>query len=327
MVHITHKHWLKSLSSLFISIFLLTTAVFFIARLAPGDPLTAYYGDRVERLSTVERERAETKLGLNSPLYTQYYYWLKNVSHGDFGLSYKYKLPVSQVISERAINTILLGGGSFTILFLSSLSLGILLAYHQESFADKFCRQLGTIFSCIPEFWLALVLIFIFSVKLHLLPSSGAFSLGQAIDILDRLKHLLLPLSVIVIGHLWYYAYLVRNRLASELNESYVLMARAKGLNKWQTLRHHLLRNILPPYLSLMAASIPHILGGTYIVELVFAYPGIGTLAYESARYHDYNLLMLICILSGSLVIIANMLVSFINSQLDPRLNHFHQVT
>lgn len=119
--------------------------------------------------------------------------------------------------------------------------------------------------------------------------------------------HLILPLTVVVLGHLWYYAYMIRNRILEEVRADYVLLARAKGLTKWGVLFRHCLRNVMPSYLSLMAISVPHILGGTYIVEMVFSYPGLGTLTYESARYHDYNLLMLLCMLTGIVVILCNL--------------------
>jgi len=160
----------------------------------------------------------------------------------------------------------------------------------------------------------------IFSVTLRLLPSGGAYSVGNADDVFDRIVHLILPLTVVVGGHLWYYAYMVRNKLLEEVRAEYVLLAKSKGLSKKKIMFKHCLRNIIPSYLSLMAISVPHILGGTYIVETVFSYPGIGTLSYESARYRDYNLLMLLCIFSGAIVILSNLAAQVINERIDPRM-------
>ena len=173
---------------------------------------------------------------------------------------------------------------------------------------------------CIPEFWLSLVLILIFAVWLRWLPSSGAYSIGKSGDLSDRAVHLILPLAVVVINHLWYYAYMIRNRILEEVRADYVLLARAKGLGKGSVLFRHCLRNAIPSYLSIMAISLPHVLGGTYIVETVFSYPGIGTLSYESARYQDYNLLMLLCLLTGVVVILCNMAAQAINERIDPRM-------
>ena len=174
--------------------------------------------------------------------------------------------------------------------------------------------------SCIPEFWLSLMLILLFSVTLRWLPSSGAYSVGHADDVGDRIVHLILPMSVVVLSHLWYYAYLVRNRLVEELRADYVLLARSEGMGRAHIVLRQCLRNVLPSYLSLMAISVPHVMGGTYIVEAVFSYPGLGTLSYESARYKDYNLLMVLCLLSGAVVIACSLLAQAMNARLDPRL-------
>ena len=163
-------------------------------------------------------------------------------------------------------------------------------------------------------------MILIFSVNLGILPSSGAYSVGKSADFGDRLVHLILPLTVVVLSHLWYYAYLIRNRLAEEIRSDYVLLAKSKGQSRGKILLGHCLRNVLPAYLSIMAISVPHIMGGTYIVEAVFSYPGLGTLSYESARYQDYNLLMVLCILSGAVVILCSLAAKALNATLDPRL-------
>ncbi len=199
------------------SVFLLSVVVFYVARLAPGDPLVSYYGDRTEKMSPAEREWAMEKLGLNEPIYVQYVKWLENAVHGNFGISFKYKQDVIKVISQRMTNTLLLGGIGFLIIFAGSLLLGIFCAWNEEKWIDKILCRLGTISSCIPEFWISLVLILIFSVTLRILPSSGAYSTGKAADIPDRILHLILPLTVVSLEHLWYYAYMVRNKIQEEV--------------------------------------------------------------------------------------------------------------
>ena len=302
------------------SVFLLSVVVFYVARLAPGDPLVSYYGDRTEKMSPAEREWAMEKLGLNEPIYVQYVKWLENAVHGNFGISFKYKQDVIKVISQRMTNTLLLGGIGFLIIFAGSLLLGIFCAWNEEKWIDKILCRLGTISSCIPEFWMSLMLILIFAVSLRVLPSSGAYDVGKADDLGSRITHLILPLTVVVLGHLWYYAYMVRNKMLEEMRMDYVLLAKSKGLGRKKILYRHCLRNVLPSYLSIMAISVPHVLGGTYIVESVFSYPGLGTLSYESARYKDYNLLMVLCILSGALVIACNLLAQALSEKIDPRM-------
>ena len=303
-----------------LSVFLLSLAVFYVSRLAPGDPLVSYYGDRVEKMSPQERAWAEDRLGLNAPIHVQYARWLRDAFQGDFGISYKYKMDVVEVISGRIGNTLLLGGTGFLLIFVLSLLLGVLCAWYEDRPLDRIVCKIGTAVSCIPEFWLALVFILLFAVSLGWLPSSGAYSVGKSGDWGDRLLHLILPLSIVVINHLWYYAYMVRNRILEEVRADYVLLAKSKGLTKKRIMFRHCLRSAIPSYLSIMAVSVPHVLGGTYIVEAVFSYPGLGTLSYESARYKDYNLLMLLCILSGVLVILCSMAAQIINERIDPRV-------
>lgn len=310
----------KKMLVFLVSVFLLSAAVFYISRLAPGDPLASYYGDRVEKMTPEERAWAEAKLGLDQPVTVQYIRWLENALHGDFGISYKYKMDVVEVIRGRIGNTLLLGGAGFALIFVFALLLGVLCAWHEDRWLDRVLCKAGTAASCIPEFWLSLVFILVFSAALRWLPSSGAYSVGKSGDIGDRVRHLILPLAVVVAGHLWYYAYLVRNRILEEVRADYVLLAKAKGLTKGKIMFRHCLRNTLPAYLSLMAISVPHILGGTYVVEAVFSYPGLGTLSYESARYKDYNLLMLLCMMSGVVVILCSMAAQTVNERIDPRM-------
>ena len=310
----------KKILLFFLSVFLLSAVVFYISRLAPGDPLVSYYGNRVEKMSPAERAWAEERLGLNAPISVQYARWLAGALQGDFGISYKYKMDVVEVIAGRVGNTLLLGGLGFVLIFVGALLLGVLCAWCEDRPLDRVLCKAGAVTSCIPEFWLSLVLILIFSVSLRWLPSSGAYSIGNSGSIPDRIVHLILPLSVVVLSHLWYYAYLIRNRILEEMRADYVLLAKSKGLGRRGVLFRHCLRNAVPAYLSLMAVSVPHVLGGTYIVEAVFSYPGLGTLSYESARYKDYNLLMLLCILSGILVILCSIAAQIINERIDPRM-------
>ncbi len=315
----TYMTIISELIRFMLSVFLLSVLVFTMSRLAPGDPLYAYYGDRVEKMSLEEQEAARERLGLDASIPVQYMRWLKGAVRSDFGISYKYKRDVKEVIAERIGNTLLLGGLGFVIIFILALLLGLFCAWREEKPADRIVCGIGTVTSCIPEFWLSLLLILVFSVWLGWLPSAGAYTVGMDKNLADRGRHLILPLTVVVLGHLWYYAYLVRNRLLEETRADYVLLARMKGLSGKQVLYRHCLPNALPSYLSMMAIALPHILGGAYVVETVFSYPGIGTLAYESARYQDYNLLMVVSLMTGALVIFGNMLVRLLNGRIDPR--------
>ena len=303
-----------------VSVFALSIGVFYLSRLAPGDPLMSYYGEGVEKMSPAEKEEAREKLGLKDPIHVQYVRWLENAGKGDFGISYKYKQDVLEVIDQRIGNTLALGGIGFALTFLGALGLGVLCAWQEDKWLDRMLCKGGTLLSCIPEFWLSLVLILAFSVLTHVLPSSGAYDVGHKGDFLNRVRHLILPMTVLILQHLWYYAYMIRNKLLEETRADYVLLGKSKGLSKKKILLGHCLRNVMPSYISLMAISVPHVLGGTYIVEAVFSYPGLGSLSYESARYHDYNMLMVLCVMTGAFVIFCNLLGQILNEHIDPRI-------
>lgn len=314
------KIFLKKTAILVISIFVLSVVVFYVSRMTPVDPLMSYYGDRVEKMTESEKLIARERLGLEKPIYLQYVSWIKGAVKGDFGISYKYKQPVLSVVSKCVSNTLWLGGLGFVIIFFGSLIIGILCGWRKNSFFDKLMCRLGTMMSCIPEFWLSLVLILIFGVILKILPGSGAYSIGNERNLSDRIVHLILPVFVVVSGHLWYYAYMVRNKIIEEMCSDYVLLAKSKGLSSAKILIFHCVRNILPSYISAMAMSVSHIIGGSYIVEAVYSYPGLGMLSYESARYSDYNMLMLLCLITGVIIITSNMLAQIINERLNPQI-------
>ena len=180
--------------------------------------------------------------------------------------------------------------------------------------------KIGTVSGCIPTFFLALLLILIFAVNLRVLPVGGAYDYGESGSVLNRALHLILPTAVTVLEHLWYYAYLIRNKLAEEARGDYVLLCKAKGMPARKILARHCMENILPTLVVMMAVALPHILCGTYIVETVFAYPGLGKLSFESAMYQDYNLLTALCLLTGAVVFFFQFLAQVLGEALDPRM-------
>lgn len=302
------------------AMFLLSVIVFYFARLAPGDPLQSFYGDAVENMTVKEQDAARMRLGLDGPIHVQYVRWLQNAFHGDFGLSLKYKTPAMSVVQPLIGNTLILGGTAYILVFLLSILLAVFCARFEDTWIDRVICKVGTAAYYIPPFWLGVVLVLIFSVNLHVLPSSGAYDIGKANDIGNRIRHMILPLVVMILSHLWYYAYMIRNKLLDEVRKDYVLLARMKGIRKNQILWLHCLRNVAPTIVSIMAISIPHVLSGTYIAEAVFNYPGLGALSVESAKYHDYNLLMLLVLITGVLVIASSIVAQFVNEVIDPRM-------
>lgn len=303
-----------------VMMFTLSVAVFYISRLTPGDPLQSFYGDAMASMSPAELDAARQRLGLDGPIWRQYGAWLGNAVQGDFGISLKYKRPVLDVVSPLIGNTLILGGLAYALVFLLAVGVALVCARHEDAWPDRLLCRLGTLAYYTPAFWLGVILVLVFSVNLKWLPSSGAYGIGKAGDLGDRLRHLVLPLIVMVAGHLWYYAYMIRNKLLDEVRRDYVLLARAKGFGKTRVLTSHCLRNVLPTIVGIMAISIPHVLSGTYVVEAVFNYPGIGLLSVSSAKYHDYNLLMLMVLITGALVMLSSLAAQALNEIIDPRI-------
>lgn len=303
-----------------LTMFILSVGAFYFARLAPGDPLQSYYGDAVESMTTEELDAARVRLGLDGPIYIQYIKWSNNALQGDFGLSLKYKTPAMDVVSPLIGNTFILGGAAYILVFVLATLLALFCAMNEDTLMDRIICKVGTAAYYIPPFWLGVVLVLIFSINLRWLPSSGAYDIGKSGDILNRMQHMILPLVVMILSHLWYYAYMIRNKLLDEIRKDYVLLAKSKGCNKREIVFKHCFRNVAPTIVSIMAISIPHVLSGTYIAEAVFNYPGIGALAVASAKYHDYNLLMLVVLITGVLVISTSFIAQSINEVIDPRM-------
>ncbi len=328
----TAKYILKKAAQLVLSLLVLSLIVFFVSRWAPGDPLKAYYGEAIERMSQEQLAAAEERLGLNDPIVVQYVDWFVNALHGDFGISYQYKQPAADVIGQVFGNTIALALISFALIFILGLLLAVFCVRREGKTIDRIICRIGVATNSIPEFFVALILILIFAVGLGILPQSGANSIGIGTAIgggaagsglavlTDRITHLILPVSAIVISHLWYCTYLMRNKLSDEMTKDYILMLKVKGLSEKQIIYRHCLKNIMPACISIMAIFLPHLLGGAYVVELVFSYPGLGKLGVESAQYHDYNMLMLVCLITGAMVITANIIAQIINEKLSPEI-------
>ena len=204
--------------------------------------------------------------------------------------------------------------------------LAVFCVLHEERFLDRLICRIGTVFYYTPGFWLGVVLVLIFAVNLGWFPSSGAYDIGMKNHLGNRISHLVLPLFVMIASHLWYYAYMIRNKLLDEVRKDYVLLAKSKGCTRRQIVWKHCLRNVAPTIVSIMAISIPHVTGGTVVVESVFSYPGIGNLAVEAAKYHDYNLLMVDVLITGFAVFVSSFIAQTINEEIDPRMKEMETI-
>lgn len=293
--------------------------LFIISHNVTGDPLRSYYGDNIERMGTLEKEKAREQLGLNKPIGIQYTIWLSRMIQGDFGTSLKYKQPVKQVLAQFLGNTIRLVGISYPLLFVCSFLLGGYCAENENRKIDKIVCFIGTMFLCIPTFWLAFCLVFLFSVVFPILPSSGVYQIGEEGNIFSYIRYFLLPVFILILEHLFYYSYFIRNRFLEEMKKQYILFALSKGMSRKKAIWNYARRSVLPFFISLFTTSFPHFLGGSYVIEIIFSYKGMGTLAFESAKYHDYSVLMLVCIVTAIFTLFINKMGEILCIYIDPR--------
>ncbi len=306
---------------------LLTVAVvllsFFLIRLAPGDAATvmagqAGYADE----AYIKTLRAE--YGLDRPLPVQLWKYASAAAHGDLGMSYERRQPVMEVILERLPNTLLLDAFALVVAMAGGVSLGALAARRPGSAQDGSIMFAAMLFYAVPQFWLGMMAVLVFSIWLQWLPPFGIETMGAdftgLMRVADTVRHLILPGMTLALYYLASYARLTRAQMIEVADLDFVKTARAKGIPERQVLRRHILRNALIPVITYAGLQASMLVGGTVLVENVFSWPGVGTLAYEAVTARDNNLLLGILIVTSVLVSLFNLLTDIAYSIADPRV-------
>jgi peptide/nickel transport system permease protein len=271
--------------------------------------------------------RIRANLGLDRPLYVQYATWLWGILHLDFGRSLIDGSMVTSHIFDRLPNTLELTSTAIVLGVLVSIPLGVAGAMRRGSRLDHAMTVLSVGGFAVPQFWLGLVLILLFSVQFHAwglpwLPSSGAYSAFDGGDLPDRLAHLVLPATVLSFFYLSQWSRYVRSSLVEALSQDYVRTARAKGMGERRVVYVHALRNAIMPLITLVGLELPALVSGGLIVEVVFGWPGIGRLAYERALQYDYTTVMGTTTFAALLVVIGNLLADVLYAVADPRIRY-----
>jgi peptide/nickel transport system permease protein len=309
-------------------LFAIATATFFLMRLAPGDPLDMYLEPQRQQQVDVEViELLRAKYGLDQPIHVQYVRWLGNVAQGDFGESFRHRRPVSDLIVEAVPYTLQLTVLAVIFDALIGISLGIISAVKQYSIWDKAVTLGSLVIYAIPGFWLALMLVLIFSVNLGWFPTSQTRSmdyefLSLTAKIWDRLWHLALPVFVLGIASAAGTARYMRNKLLDVLSEDYVIAARARGHSEPFVIVKHALRNALIPIVTIYGMSLPFLLGGATIIETIFGWPGMGRLAVGGVSGRDYPLIMATTLIAAVLTVLGNLLADITYAWVDPRVSY-----
>ncbi|GAA0740332.1 ABC transporter permease [Clostridium oceanicum] len=291
---------------------------FLIINAAPGDPAVAIYGGKADNLNKIERQRIVENYGLDKPVLERYIKWSSQMLKGDMGISYIEGRKVSHILKERIPNTLFLLISSIILIVIFSILFGIKAGFNKGSLWDRILNFFSIFFYCIPSFWLGLILIFIFSVSIRILPSSGNIAIDGG-GFIDRIKHLIMPVLSIVIIHVGAYARFISEKIKEEDNKYYVMVARANGVLE-NNIKKGILKNSIIPFINYLGINIPSFFGGTVMIETVFSFPGIGMLMAKSANSRDYPLLMGCIFVTGILVVLTIMIIDIIEIILNPHL-------
>jgi peptide/nickel transport system permease protein len=296
---------------------------FLLLQLAPGDAATVLAGEAGGAPPEyVEQLRA--RFGLDKPILVQLGLYLKNILLLDLGYSFRNNAPVLELILERLWPTLLLMGATLIVSVGGGVTVGLLAALWVRTWRDHLISVLAVVAYATPLFWIGLMLILVFSIWLDWFPTSGmedvvAFNEGFA-RALDIAHHLVLPTITLSLFYLALYTRLMRATVLEQRGAEYVTTARAKGLTEGRITRRHILRNALLPVVTMAGVQVGALLGGSVVVETVFAWPGLGQLAFQSLFARDFNLLLGIFFLSACLVVVVNLIVDVIYVLLDPRI-------
>lgn len=300
----------------------ITIIDFALINLAPGDPIDAMI-DPTAAVNVAAQEDLREKMGLNQPLPVRYGIWLREIATGNMGYSYVKNVPVAERIQNRIGATLLLTSSALFISVLIGIPLGILSALRQYSWLDYLLTLFAFAGISIPNFFLALGGIYLFSLKLGLLPPFGMVSLRSELPrAIDILYHLILPATVLGLASTGSLMRFARTSLLEVVGMDYITTARAKGLGEKIIVTGHALRNALIPLITVLGLRIPGLFGGSVIIETVFSWPGIGQLAIESITDRDYPQIMGLLLISAVLILFANLLTDILYAYADPRIRY-----
>jgi peptide/nickel transport system permease protein len=296
---------------------------FLLIRLAPGDPALVLAGEAgaadPKFLADLQRE-----FGLDQPLWRQLLIYMQGILSLDLGFSYRQKAPILDLILQRLPQTILLTGTALVFAIAAGVSLGAMAARWVGSWADSAITTLALLIYAMPQFWLGLMLVLLFSVQLGWLPTFGMNTINAnyvGIDhVLDVGRHLILPALTLGLFFMAVYARLTRASMLEVADLDFVRTGRAKGLPEGTIQRRYVLRNALLPVVTYAGLQAGYLVGGSILIETVFAWPGIGRLAFEAVLVRDYNLLLGIFIIASVLVIAFNLLTDILYTVIDPRI-------
>ena len=303
-------------------LFIISLISFVAINLAPNSFFAS--GELNPNITPEAIEELKKIYGLDKPLYIQFFSWVYSILQLDFGISFTSGEKVKEEILSRIPITLTINIVSMILIFIISLYFGIKSAMKKNSIFDRFTNQLSLLSFSMPSFYLALVLVLVFSIKFELFPIAGLHSVpndGSLNYYLDFAWHLTLPIFIIVFGGIGSLILYIRALTIEILKSDYIFFARARGLDNKKILRYYILPNLYPPVITLLGLSLPGVIGGSVILETIFSIDGMGLLFYQSALSHDYPVIMGILIIGAFLTLIGNMFADLILLKLNPNYN------
>lgn len=301
-------------------LFGITVLSFAIIQMAPGGPTSLMMDPNI---SKEDMKKFEERYGLNDPIHEQYFKWVTNMAQGDFGESLiRRGVPVSEMIMNRLPNTLLLMIVSTILAVIVAIPFGVISARKQYSLTDYTVTVTSFLGLATPNFWIGLVLIMVFAVQLQWLPTGGVATLNAEFSIIDRIMHLILPAFVLATADMAGLTRYTRSSMLEVLKQDYMRTARAKGLKENKVTYKHGLRNGLIPVITIFGLMLPGFIGGSVIVEKIFAWPGIGLLFFDSAFQRDYPVIMALTVISAVFVVIGNLVADILYAIFDPRIEY-----
>jgi len=314
------KLFIKKLLYIIVMLFIISLISFIAINLAPNSFFAS--GELNPNITPEAIEQLKVIYGLDKPLYIQFFSWLTNILQLDFGISFASGESVKNEILNRISITLTINIISMLLIFVIALYFGIKSALNKNSFFDKFTNQLSLLSFSMPSFYLALILVLLFSIKFELFPISGLHSVSKDESFftyyLDFAWHLVLPIFIIVFGGIGSLILYIRALSIEILKSDYIFFAKARGLSQKQILRYYILPNLYPPVITLLGLSLPGVIGGSVILETIFSIDGMGLLFYQSALSHDYPVIMGILIIGAFLTLIGNITADLILLKLNP---------
>jgi peptide/nickel transport system permease protein len=298
-------------------LFILTVAVFSLVHFLPGDVIDVLAGQEGV-VDPAVRKALEQEYGLDKPLYTQYLVWLKHILHGNFGTSQVTRRPIAVEIFQRIPATIYLALVSTVISLLIAVPLGTMAAVKRNTAVDYAAQVLSLVGISIPEFWFALLCVLFFSLYLGWLPSSEYYSPFANLGL--SIKHMVLPAAALGIRQAAITTRLTRSTMLDEVQKEYVDTARSLGLPEWKVIYQYTLRNALIPTLTISGLQLAQLLGGTVVIETIFAWPGVGRTLFEAIISRDFPVIQAGVLILGMAVVVINLLVDLMYRVLNPRV-------